>query len=142
MFRTVATVLGGHSKRLHTERSTQPERRCDGSLCTIVVDVDRSGRGHSASHGQHMRVFAGTAPVSRVARWMTLQRSSVIHMFHVCAMPWMIRYSTVCAPTQHQFVVTYANGPLPRAVPPYRERNLRATTEHSMLVLPNTPCWC
>ena len=58
------------------------------------------------------------------------------------AMPWMIRYSTVCAPTQHQFVVTYANGPLPRAVPPYRERNLRATTEHSMLVLPNTPCWC
>ena len=41
---TVGTVLGGHSKRLHTERSTQPERR--------LLMYDRGGRGPQRSGAQ------------------------------------------------------------------------------------------
>ena len=138
----MATVLGGPTRKGCTPRA----EHATGAL----LMYDRGGRGQrcvSASHGQHMRVFAGTAPVSRVARWMTLQRSSVIHMRFTCghAVDDTVLYRLRADPASVRCHVCKWAAParrtaVSRAQSASHHRTLHAgATEHSMLVLVRWP---
>ena len=141
----MATVLGVARLRKGCTPSGARNRS------TAYVRSSRGGRGQrcvSASHGQHMRVFAGTAPaVSRVARWMTLQRSSVIHMRFTCghAVDDTVLYRLRADPASVRCHVCKWAAParrtaVSRAQSASHHRTLHAgATEHSMLVLVRWP---